>query len=73
MSEHDRSKDRAATRSGACPIAVSKSGEAAFKSALAKINAGYCGAFVPVCGYSTPKCAQATLKCNSGSCEAVFP
>ena len=58
--------------SGACGVAVSKSGEAAFQSALAYADGAYCSGFVPVCGYSSPKCAQATLECNAGSCEAKY-
>lgn len=58
--------------SGTCGVAVSKSGEAAFQSALAYADGAYCSGFVPVCGYSSPKCAQATLECNAGSCEAKY-
>lgn len=57
---------------GACQVAVSASGEAAFKALLSKLDGDYCSGFVPVCGYSTPKCAVPTLECNAGSCEAKF-
>jgi hypothetical protein len=57
---------------GDCPAAVSKSGEPAFQSALSKLDADYCSAFVPECGYSTPKCAVPTLVCASGKCEATY-
>ncbi|MBK7579755.1 MAG: hypothetical protein IPI67_06040 [Myxococcales bacterium] len=60
------------TCAGDCQVAVSKSGEAAFKTALSKLDGDYCQGFVPVCGYSTPKCAVPTLVCTNGLCEAKY-
>jgi hypothetical protein len=57
---------------GACPIAVSKSGESSFQAALAKLDGDYCTAYVPECGYVTPKCAAAKLACTGGVCQAVY-
>jgi len=57
---------------GSCGVAVSKSGEAAFKASLAYWNDAYCSGFVAVCGYATPSCAQPTLVCNAGLCDATY-
>jgi hypothetical protein len=57
---------------GSCGVAVSKSGEAAFQTALSYWDGAYCSGYVAVCGYSTPSCAQPTLVCNAGSCDATY-
>lgn len=57
--------------SAGCPVAVSKSGEGAFKSAVLSIDVAYCTNFEAACGFSTPACASATVTCDAGNCEAV--
>ena len=57
---------------GACEVAVSKTGEAAFKKGLSVIDGQYCFDYTPECGFLKPKCALPKLLCTNGSCEAKY-